>query len=461
MAGPYYIYSGAGGSGTGADWTNAFTSFKAMFDYGGAGTGPGTSGNLLAATDTIYVASDHDDSGATYGAAVTIYGPNSGAPVRIISVDRTSGTPPTTYQTGSSVQFDTSGDGALTFDGSFYLCGLRLRSAADINLTNDSDELMVLQSCYLLIGAGEQLNTNGAQFSTSKLLNCTVDGTAGGTTQNVIYPSSQYTTTYIDGMTFANVSTRTGHVIGPNLGNMFISNTDFTPFTNATLCEPFNGSTLVTYVNNCKLTSAQAAQPIVSGAFSNGPMMLVNCSNADDPSAMLWQIGGGQVTSTQAVYRANGANVEDVTTLSWKCITSSGAREESPFVTPWVYGRLATSGTKTFSVYITNNTQDRTDAEVWLEVETMETEDSPVMTRRSDYRGGSGSSNADILDSATAQTDDTAGAWTGGGAYDQALVVSNVSVGETGLYRWRVAIAVASLTTDNQAIYIDPKPWVS
>lgn len=91
----YYVDSAATGSATGADWTNAFTTVQAGLTAASAG-------------DTIYVASSHDERAA---ATLTLTPPSGtkGNPVRVISADKTTGTPPTTYTRGAKVGSSTGG----------------------------------------------------------------------------------------------------------------------------------------------------------------------------------------------------------------------------------------------------------------------------------------------------------------------------------------------------------------
>jgi hypothetical protein len=134
--------------------------------------------------------------------------------------------------------------------------------------------------------------------------------------------------------------------------------------------------------------------------------------------------------------------------VSWKVETLATCNEADPFITDWIYSTAGSSGSKTFTLYVANNTEDLHDDDIWLEVQYMGTVDVSKLTLGSDQRTA-GAANASA--STTAQTDDTASTWNGATlTYMQSLAVA-VTLGETGLYRARVCVGKPSLT-----VYIDP-----
>ena len=90
----FYVWSGATGAGTGASWVDAATSISGAFG--------------VPAGDTVYIASDHVEPWNGPGDLRLIF--TNSTPdnyVRIISSDRTSGTPPTTYARGAQISAGT------------------------------------------------------------------------------------------------------------------------------------------------------------------------------------------------------------------------------------------------------------------------------------------------------------------------------------------------------------------
>jgi hypothetical protein len=162
----------------------------------------------------------------------------------------------------------------------------------------------------------------------------------------------------------------------------------------------------------------------------------------------------GDLVSSATIYRTGGATVEGET-CSWLVTTTTRCGEGAPFYTPWIYGTVASTGSKTFTLYTTNDTGDLTDAECWLEVEYLKDADEAQWTLVTDQR-------ATITTTAVAQTDDTTSTWNGTGpsfTYKQSLAVT-ATIGEPGQYRARVAIGEASITSASY-LYIDPKITVS
>ena len=123
------------------------------------------------------------------------------------------------------------------------------------------------------------------------------------------------------------------------------------------------------------------------------------------------------------------------------------------FYSPAIYTTTLT-GSKTFDVFITNDTADFTDSEVWLELSYQDTAGEPQWVRATD--------RAVITASGTAQDDDTSSTWVGTGpsfTYKQKLSVT-ATIGEAGQVRLRVGIAVASIAS-SRYFYIDPMVAVS
>jgi hypothetical protein len=183
-------------------------------------------------------------------------------------------------------------------------------------------------------------------------------------------------------------------------------------------------------------------------------VQFVNCGPADAPESLYHYTHFGDTLSSSSIYRTGGATIESINT-SWLVLTSASACEADPHITPWIYGTVDSTGSKTFTTYITNDTADFTDAEVWLEVDYLGTSDEAQWTRGTDQR-------ATITTTAANQTDDTSSSWSGTGpsfTYKQSLVVT-ATVNETGQFRARVCVAKASIAS-TRYFYIDPKVTVA
>lgn len=105
-----YVWSGASGAGTGADWANAYLLV-------------GTAFAAMASGDTAYVAHDHAEVNT---GSVTLTSPGTEAnPCFVICVDRAGTVPPVSADLRTTATYTTTGTGsALTFTGSVYYYGI-------------------------------------------------------------------------------------------------------------------------------------------------------------------------------------------------------------------------------------------------------------------------------------------------------------------------------------------------
>lgn len=448
MAGPYYVDDGGDGT-TENSWATADTSINDLdAEY------------TFASDEIVYFGHDSNCQ-ATNAANLTITGPTSGAPVKFISA--TQGSDPVTYaqSTSTAGQIDTSeGAYSLTFDGSFALYGMTLKSGYGINLSGDGDEVSFAQDTTFKLAANGQLS--GTTSGRIRLIDCVIDLSADGTTNranDVFYVNSSSISMELTGLTFVNAAYRTGQVCRTNAGagglGFRVSGCDFSGFTNATACELLGeGGGANSVFTNC-LTAATWVPFNTQYPANSATQWFVNCGPADAPTYLAFRSFWGDIVSSSSIYRTGGATVEG-DACSWLVTTrATYANESTPFYSPWILGTVSSTGSKTFDVYISNDSADFTDAEVWLEVEYLGTADEAQSALATDQR-------ADILATAAAQTDDVTSTWNGTGpsfTYKQKLSAT-ATVNETGAYRARVAVGVANIAS-SRYFYIDPKVTVS
>jgi hypothetical protein len=254
----------------------------------------------------------------------------------------------------------------------------------------------------------------------------------------------------------------TGHVLQAH-GTVYsascnISGINFSGFTNGTNCEILDATNScgITTITNC--LTAETWTAFTGVQKQGGEAILTNVGPADAPTAIFLRNFFGDIISSTSIYRTGGAAIEGDAT-AWLITTTANVAESAPFYTPWIYGTIGSTGSKTFTCHITNDTADFTDAEVWLELEYLNDADEAIWALATDQR-------ATITTTPVAQTDDTTSVWVGlnnsgqGLAdYMQSLAVT-ATVGETGQYRARVAVGVASIAA-SRYFYIDPKITVS
>lgn len=446
----YCVDDGGDGSQDGAtqslvtlDWSKADTSFANL-----------PAGALSTAGNVVFVGDDHGNS--TTGADQTIAGPSSGLSLIIISADRTQVTP--TYKKGTGNQFNST-DGAynIVFNGTFALYGICINSGKAITFEGDQDESFFTSDCTLKPGNGSNVNLSGgnATFSINKNLTVDLTNDTGATSAIIMNLQGGGAICDINGLTISNADDRTGAIFssGISSGCYLVSGADLSAVPAAV--EILNNSSthyVRSVFNNC-LTAATAVIAGIPG-YTVPRASCYNIGSEDLPTYTCIATGAGILISTTIIYRTGGGDVEGVA-CGWLVTTSAVCSENHQFQTDWFYKTIDTTGSKTFDVYITNDTADFTDAEVWLEVEYFETDNEAQWTLITDQR-------ASITATAAAQTDDVASTWNGAGpsfTYKQKLSVT-ATIGETGQFRARVCVGKANIGSASY-FYIDPKVTVS
>lgn len=442
----YYVDDGGSATAPFDTWAKAATSLSALNDA-----------VAFAAGDIVYIGHDHVCQ-FTHSANRTITGPTSGAPCMIISV--TQGSSPPQYQASTTNQIDTT-EGAydLIFDGSFALYGICMAAGDDFFLTSTLGEAIRLDGCTLKHAAGKSIRVS--VLATTRLTNCVFDLSADGTTNRDVSLFFLGGAGFFEirDCSFVNPGYRTKRLIEESGGDAVeISGCDFSGFPN-TFGAIYNTLSSKTIVSNCVSGETFVIDDSAAGTnpYSDGQVVVSNFGVADAPAFFYQKTSSGRIISSSSTYRTGGASFEGVNG-SWLVIIGGAYAErfESfPARLPYIYGYLSSAGSKTFDLYITNDTADFTDAEVWLQVEYLGTANSPKWELATDQR-------ATITTTAAAQTDDTTSTWVGTGpafTYKQKLSVT-ATVAEEGQFRARVCVGVASISAARN-FFIDPKVTVS
>jgi len=442
MAGPFFV-DDAGTSPDGLAWATAYTSIK-----------DADAAKAFASGEIVYFGADMQCQ-ATHSVALTIIGPTANEPVYFISSTVGAGTT-VSYSASTTNQIDTSeGAYGITFDGSFALYGLSIKSGQHVTYLGDADEVFYADTHRVALGAnGTIYFGNNQTFE-----NLTVDLTADGTTSRsgVIFQASTAGTAVINGLTFVNPQYRTGVIFGLGTGTLNVSGADFSGF--AVGCEIVNNDT----GNNVLITNSITAAtwtPTLNTMRNNNTTTFMNVGPADAPTYLYIDHSAGNIVSSASIYRTGGATVE-TEALSYLVTTNTRCSEGWVLPTPWIYGEVSSTGSKTFTVHITNDTADFTDAQVWLDVEYLGTADEANTTLASGHRviTDTAATTGDI-------SDDTTSTWVGLNNSGQGLadymqkISVTATVGETGQYRARVCVGVASIAS-SRYFYIDPKVTVS
>jgi hypothetical protein len=378
----YYVKSGAGGAGTGADWTNAFTTLAAADAVDAAG-------------DTIYVADSHSESTA---AAVTLtWAGTVAAPTRILCV--VEATPPVTMSTGAIVA--TTGASTITMTsaslGAFYCEGITFKSGSSTNVSHiyiaaANDSVATYKNCVF-----ELTNTSGtseiSHFAPSNAVLENCEFKFASTAQDLVFGA---TTTILGGSItgsqittlFAGAASRGGTL---DVKGMDLSNGAST----MNLVSSSLGGIKVKFIN-CKMPASWSGA-VHSGTPSNAQVCeYFNCDDGDTNDVYQRKTQLGTINSENTIVRTGGAN-NGIRGLSWKMDTNADAEwSHSTLSSPEIVRWNSTVGSSiTVAAHIVHDTNVAAgqgsgtasafrDDEVWIEVMYLGTSGFPIGTIVSD-----------------------------------------------------------------------------
>jgi len=430
----YYVYSGAAGSGTGADWTNAFTTLAAAMSGKAAG-------------DTFYVADDHAENTA---AAVTITSPGTETnPCKIYCVRRTGGSvPPVAADLRTTATVTNTGANAMTLSGTVSECyGITFTNGSSTNqttltLSGTTGRTWRFVNCKLALG-----NTNGSSriqigatgFGCTNIFeNSTLQ--FGNASQlapivgNFIWRNSVAFTGTIATNTFQ--VTAGGAVI-------FFEGVDFSAKTSGNLFASTNSVAKITF-KDCKLGGTTV--PFAStGSFGQLEAVVIRTDTGNaNYKQERYQFPGTQTIETSIV-RSGGAS-DGVTPFSHKIVTTANARFDMAFeCLPISIWNDTTGSAKTVTIEGNAALLPNND-EIWIDVQYLGSSSFPIASKAT-------SAKATALDTAAALSAGT-GSWAGGTtAFKMSATFTPQMKGPVTIY---VKAAKASST-----FYIDPKPVIT
>lgn len=431
----WYVWSGATGAGDGSSWTDAYTTITGLF-----------STETIAGGDVVLVhtgtTSHHYETSAV---AINLgTEPSGGAPAYIIGVDKDNSNAYTPEAV--SVNLETTGSTAdISISGSLVVMGLWLESGDNITLGGQQDGFGAWVDCTARILGG---NTNDyIRLSGQEYKNCTfymANGVLDGGPATIIggsvsKPASSGWALTLQSCRFIGVD-----FTGCNCDLLYN-----TPPPPVFIGCRFNASYDVQYG---VIQRSLPDQPTVQGSDTDA---------GNNQFRFEWTAYGCAGYVTDSVYRSSGATYDGTNEYSIVLDNDSavGAREGS-FVSPWQFA-FVSAGTKTFTVYITHDSNDKSgnlqDDEVWLDLMYYESASHTGMafaTTLCDISDDPifGGTPSDI-------TADATSSWTEsftGSAVNQKLVLSNLSVAKSGFIMWRVRNAIPSVP-----VYMCPKIEIS
>lgn len=391
-----YVYSGAAGAGTGADWTNAYTTLAAALTGAAAG-------------DDLYVAHDHAE---TQGSAITLTAPGTNTqPNRVMCVSRAGSVPPVSADLATTGSVTTTGAFGITIAGFAYCYGLNFNcgtgaSAATLTINSGGSATeWLFDSCHLSL------------LNTSSTANFTIGSSTGNTRTY-----TKFTNCVFKFSSTSQLFSCRGPVEyeGCSIdGTGSIPSTLFSPQFNVPIqCMTCDWSALGVsqfiaatalgdiYLIDCKLDPA--VNRLLSTASYGGSRVHILRSGSSPLSYTQeeWNFFGQQIIGTTVV-RTNGAS-DGVTPFAWKVTTRSGAKFQNPFrsVPISIYNSTVGSNVSVTVYGIINDATLPKNDEFWLTARYLGSASDPLGSSKS-------SAKADPLATGAALTASTE-AWDSG-----------------------------------------------
>jgi hypothetical protein len=429
----YYVYSGAGGAGTGADWANAYTTLATA--YSGKASG-----------DIFYVAHDHNESTA---GAVTL----TGTDFFVYCVNRAGSVPPVSADLMTTGAVSTTGNSAITIQGTAYYYGIIFTAGSGANapalVVGGNGGRNILENCALRSGgASNSIIRYGFNSSAVvDLINTTIQFSATG---SAIQASAGYTRWRGNGSSITGATLPTTLVTGYGTAGMFWEGIDLSVLGSGKTLFGNQGSTGNIVLKDCKLGSSVTVAASMGSVGSPRIDVIRSDSGATNYINSRFWFQGAQTTETTIV-RTGGAT-DGTTPISWKLVTGANSRWTAPFESqPIVIWNESLSAVTTLTIYgTTTGGGVPNNDNIWVEVEYPGSGSFPlgayITTTKADNLAASGTTN-NSSDSST---------WGGGGAGNGfKIVVPSFTPAMKGPLSIVVKAAKASST-----YYIDPKPGI-
>lgn len=367
-----YVRSGAAGAGTGADWTNAYTTLAAAL-------------TAKAAGDDFWVSEDHAEAA---GGAVTLTAPGTaGSPNRIICVNHAGTVPPVSADLATTASIIAGGANNLVVNGHFYMYGLALvagngASASGLILVNATNNCQIFESCLLTCASSS--SAVGIFFTrpntTTKYINCTFK--FGNIAQSFFVGGfATFEGGSIDGAGSLPTTLMTPN--GAQSSILRFENFDASALSGKTFLGAFGANgPIYAQFKRCKLPASFTPIATPTGGFNTANIDFIQCDSGTVTARNDHHVTSGSQTTSTTVIRTSGAS-DGTTTYAQKITTNTNARLYAPYTGAPLVKWNATTGSN-ISVVVEGIADPRdfsalpTNAEVWFEAEYLGTAGNPL-----------------------------------------------------------------------------------
>lgn len=337
--------------------------------------------------DFVYVRDDHTQ---TVASALT-FGPASagGGAAKVICVRTGCSIPPVSGDESTGASVNTTGASGISFRGGqfldFYVEGVSFHagsgaSTASITLgTGATTEFITLKNCLLELAgtsASSIIGTGGASIARTEthLINTPMKfGAAGqGIQQNLGSLIWINTPSAVQGTSPTNLVKAA--VAGVVAGPVLIRGCDLSGATGTLVASQGSALGQITIVN-CKLASGVTMYGGSEVQSSLNTLVIDNCD--DDTNYRFYRASIRGIVQSDSVIARGGGATDGVTNYSWKLTSNSDSQSDASTINPFKthrirkrYATLGSSVTATVQTVI-NRATGLTDAEMWLEIESL------------------------------------------------------------------------------------------
>ena len=373
-----YVWNGATGTATGADWANAKLTLTAAFTTEVVG-------------DTIFVAHDHNE--VTAGVVSLTSSGIATDITEVICVDRFGSVPPVSADRRATAQVSTSGavginmGGGTHFDGIIFKAGSGTTGSSGINLGSSNGSMLRLDNCSLRLGvnSGSQsvVQFGGASASVSVLLNNTTVSLANASHRIELYGLTQWRNTPA---ALLGTMPPTLFTVVSNRGlSLECIGVDFSAFSGTLVGASAGSSSASIRFIDCKLHPSviRSVVPTIHGSHEIDFLR----SGSANTNSIRRHRNTGLLIEESSIIRPGGSSDGSQVT-SWKIETTSHASYNTPFETqPIAIWNDAVDVPITAIVECIwlNNVTPKTN-EIWLDVEYLADETSLLASFVNDGR---------------------------------------------------------------------------
>jgi hypothetical protein len=427
-----YVWSGATGAGTGANWANAFTTLAAA-------TTPEVAG------DTIYVAHDHSELTAT---ATLNWSGTVSNPTKIICVDRGGSVPPVAADRRATAVVATSTNGSVAtngfshYDGIIFITG-NSTGVASHSIANTAAQRLRFDNCSFRVGSTGNGRIGIANVSAScyvELNNCTMSFSAVG--QGIDLGGDLKWRNTPSALIGTAVPTTLLVLVTGRGGDVELIGVDLSAASSGKTLVGTNANASGTKVRlvDCKIDAA-VTKSAVPGAHGATEVDFIRTAASGNYHVFSHRVGG-TLQEEITIVRSGGAS-DGTTPIAWKIDTTANANYSMPFECPPIAIWNDTTGSAMTATIegIWGGGAVPNDDEIWIDVEYLGDASSPQGSFVNDGK-------ADLLTAAAAQSSSTE---TWGGSTTKFKLDKSFTAQQKGWIYARVKIGKASST-----FYVDP-----